>query len=544
MQGTPLLRDHAKLEQYYLLGILAFAFLLFFPGLGARDFWTPVEPRYGEIVRIMFAKGEWIVPTVNGDLYTDKPILFFWIALGAAKLLGGVNEWTIRFPAALGGVGFVMSTYIFGRDFFNARVGVISAVVLATAYRVIWESRWAHIDMLFGAFFVLSVYFGARTLLRRGGPNEILLAYVFMALGTLAKGLIGLVLPGLLFTAVMLTYRDWSMFRRAKPVLGVAIILFITVPWVFLVSKATDGKWLRDFIYVHHFLRYTDGAGHRRPLFYYFTTLPVDFLPWTVVAIPAVIGGACRENLRRPHVQLCLLWFLTIFVFFSLSDTKRQLYLLPLMPTLALLVGNYINSVSYGQLRESVLLRTAMAAFFGMVALAGLTAPVIAWFWWPDAVWPSIPVSLVLFAGGILTAALMLRGRVFAASGSLSVMMLFVTFAVVLRIFPYLERYKSDREFAQEVVRLVPRQAALYVYRDNMHDLNFYTKREEIPVLTSPGEIVGLSATPQKNYVLISEREWKRVLDLLPDWTVIATESKDWRLIEGRSVATLSRGIP
>ena len=50
---------------------------LFFPFLGARDFWVPVEPRYAEIVRIMFTKGEWIVPTVNGQLYTDKPILYF-----------------------------------------------------------------------------------------------------------------------------------------------------------------------------------------------------------------------------------------------------------------------------------------------------------------------------------------------------------------------------------------------------------------------------------------------------------------------------------
>lgn len=75
----------------YPLCLCIVAGLLFFPFLGARDFWAPVEPRYAEIVRVMFAKGEWIVPTVNGDLYTDKPILYFWFALICSKLAGAVT---------------------------------------------------------------------------------------------------------------------------------------------------------------------------------------------------------------------------------------------------------------------------------------------------------------------------------------------------------------------------------------------------------------------------------------------------------------------
>jgi 4-amino-4-deoxy-L-arabinose transferase-like glycosyltransferase len=119
--------------------------LLFFFALGSRDFWAPVEPRYAEIVRVMFAEGEWIVPTVNGDAYTDKPMLFFWLALMASNLCGGVSEWTVRFPAALGGVGFILSTYFFGRDLFTPRIGFIAAAILATTMRVVWEARWAHV---------------------------------------------------------------------------------------------------------------------------------------------------------------------------------------------------------------------------------------------------------------------------------------------------------------------------------------------------------------------------------------------------------------
>jgi 4-amino-4-deoxy-L-arabinose transferase-like glycosyltransferase len=387
--------------------------------------------------------------------------------------------------------------------------------------------------MLFGSFFVLSIYFGAQTLLRGAGTNKILWAYVFMALATLAKGLIGLVLPALLFIAAMLTYRDWSMFRRARPVLGVLIFLSITAPWFFLVNKATAGRWLSEFVYVHHFLRYTDSTGHRRPFYYYLTTLPSDFLPWTILAVPAAITSTCREKLRHPHAQFCLVWFLTIFVFFSLSDSKRELYLLPLMPTLALLVGNYVEGVSSGRLNVGALPRYVMAGLFGMIAMAGFAAPVIAWFRWPDAVWPIIPLSLVLVCGGILTGLSILRGRMFAAFALLSGMMLAVTFAAILWALPYLERYKSDREFAQEIVRIVPPQAQLYVYRDSTHDFNFYTKREEIPVLKSADQIAGLR-DQQNSYVLITEREWKRTLGLLPEWSIAASNGLDWRLIRHR----------
>jgi 4-amino-4-deoxy-L-arabinose transferase-like glycosyltransferase len=159
-------------RKYCPICITIFALLLFFPGLGAWDFWAPVEPRYGEIARVMFARGEWIVPMVNGEVYTDKSILYFWIVLAAAKILGGVTEWTVRLPAALGGVGFVLATYFFGRDFFNARVGAITAIVLATSFRVMWESAGpTSIWFLFFSSYLRFTLARGR-FLRRGGPSR------------------------------------------------------------------------------------------------------------------------------------------------------------------------------------------------------------------------------------------------------------------------------------------------------------------------------------------------------------------------------------
>ena len=169
----------------------------------------------------------------------------------------------------IGRRGFVLATYLLGRDFLNARAGFIGAAVLATSMRVLWEARWAHVDMVFCAFFVFAVYFGARALFHKGQPHEILFPYLFIALATLTKGLIGVVLPGLLFLAVMLVRREWRLIFVLKLHLGLPLFFLIAAPWFYLVTRATDGKWLADFIYIHHIQRYTAGAGHRQPFYYY-----------------------------------------------------------------------------------------------------------------------------------------------------------------------------------------------------------------------------------------------------------------------------------
>src|SRR3970282_2151025 len=94
-----------KEERCHLPFLFLFSLILYLPFLGSRDLWAPVEPRYGEIVRVMFAKGEWIVPTVNGNFYAKKPILYFWLALGFSSIAGAVSEWTLRLPSALSSVG-------------------------------------------------------------------------------------------------------------------------------------------------------------------------------------------------------------------------------------------------------------------------------------------------------------------------------------------------------------------------------------------------------------------------------------------------------
>lgn len=521
-------------EKYYPFFLALLAVVLYLTALGSRDLWAPVEPRYAEIARVMFAKGEWIVPTINGDLYTDKPILFFWLVLIFSKLAGSVNEWTLRLPAALGALGAVLTTYKLGKDLFGPRIGFMAAVVLATSVRVILEARWAHVDMLFTFFFVLSMLFAARAALGKGSANEFLPSYLFMALAVLTKGLIGVVLPALILLTFVAVRRDWRLLREARLPLGIPFFLLVAAPWFYLVDQATGGKWLGDFIYVHHIRRFTDPLGHREPFYYYFTNLPVDLLPWTIFALPALFAYKPSKKLfAEPASLFFTLWFFVIFIFFSLSDSKRDLYLLPLLPVAALFVAVYFDDLMSGKLPLGRLQRSLAFAFFGLLALAGPALPAATWLLRRDAFWPSVPVVLTIGGGALLSLYFLWYRRLWQTFLSAALMMALGALTASIWFLPYLDRFKSPRPLALAVNAKVPPDVPLYIYADTMNDYNFYTRREIIPVLSSrPG-----GQTPalgnRLGFLLIRDRDLQKLHPLSDDKVLLSQSvgGKAWNLV-------------
>lgn len=500
-------------QSRHALWLLLFAVLLFFPGLGERDFWAPVEPRYAEIARVMFTKGEWIVPTINGDLYTDKPILYFWLVLIASNIVGSVNEWTVRLPAALGALGVVLTTYVIGKEFFNARIGFIAGAVLATSARFIWEARWAHVDMPFAFFLTLAMYFGARAILNKGSRSGMLTAYALLALAVLTKGLIGVVLPALIFFSFVIIKRDWWLLLQARLPMGILVFLLVAAPWFVWVNSVTDGKWFEDFIYVHHIQRYMAGVGHRQPFHYYFITLPLDFLPWTAFAMPALfVYKLERNSVNNPVFLLFLLWFAIVFLFFSLSDTKRDLYLLPLFPPLALFVGRYIDDLAAGKLPWGKLGKGSLLLFFGTLSIGSLALPVAAWIVRKDTFWISLPVALAISCASVAVVYFTWRRLPEMAFVATIFSMLIAGITASVWVLPFIDEFKSPRRFALEVKSEIPERAALFVYADTMNDYNFYIERAVIPVIKSPVEFKKLLNREPPAYMLIKQRD----LDRLP----------------------------
>jgi 4-amino-4-deoxy-L-arabinose transferase-like glycosyltransferase len=507
------------LERKPYLGPLAlgiFAILLFLPGLGARDLWAPGEPIYGEVIRVMHERNDWLVPMLNGQLYADKPVLYFWLALIVSKVAGGVNEWTLRLPAALGGLGLVLVTYQFGKTFYNRQTGFLSGLVLATSSRVLWESRFLRLDTVLSFFLFLGFYFWLKAFTEKGSKNNYLFGYLCFALATLTKGPLGLVVPGFAVLSLILISGRWREIREMRLVAGFIVVASVLVPWLWLLHLRGEDQWIRDFIWVHNIQNYAlKPIGHVQPFYYYFVNLPPDFLPWTFLVPGALFFYyPWRERVRNPATLGLVCWFAAIFLFFSVSKSKIAYYLLPLLPSLALLTGSYLREILLPERRHGNHWRWTAGLLYLLVCLLGLTGAVLpaivyrvehGLFLW------SLPAAAILVPGaaGMFV---FLRRQQMERFVFIFLAVWFGTFIVASAgVFPYLDRYKSPRPLGEFVRFRLPADSPVYVFKSTMADFNYYARKEKIPVIRSGDEVNKLAAVGREAYLIVNDKDLKQV---------------------------------
>jgi 4-amino-4-deoxy-L-arabinose transferase-like glycosyltransferase len=240
-----------------------------------------------------------------------------------------------------------------------------------------------------------------------------------------------------------------------------------------------------------------------------------------------------RQLLQRPEALFFSLCFLVVFLFFSISDSKRDLYLLPLMPSLALLVGNYIVDLNEHRIHESALHQWLSQSFFSAAVLFGLAVPLVAWLIRGEIFWISLPIALVLMIGGIVTVIFIRKRRPLEVVTAVALLMASVAVGASIWILPYVNRFKSPRPFSMQVKRIVPATTPLYIYADRMNDFNFYTERENIPVLSSPGELEKVREPAGAGYLLIKQGDLKLLSELRRE-RVVARDSigsETWNVI-------------
>jgi 4-amino-4-deoxy-L-arabinose transferase-like glycosyltransferase len=370
-----------------ILGVV----LLYGPHLGRRALWSPDEGRYAEIPREMVATGDWVTPRLNGVKYFEKPPLFYWIEAASLRLFGP-EEWALRLAPALFALLGILAVYVAGRRLYGRRAGLWAGVVLATTPLWFGLGEAVTLDMAVSALLtvtLLAFLFASRAEDPRERRLWIWVFYAAAALATLTKGLIGIVIPGMVLGAWMLAtrdwrdWRDWRLIRLALSPAGIALFLAIAVPWHLLVSRANpEFAW---FYFVHeHFLRYTTKVHKRyEPIWFFVPILLAGMLPWTVY-LPRAIQNAWRRNAantadteERRATLLLLLWAGLVFAFFSFSDSKLVPYILPVLPPLALLLGRELAAA--WEAREGAgrrgLAYLSLLLFAGILGTAFLVLP-------------------------------------------------------------------------------------------------------------------------------------------------------------------------
>jgi hypothetical protein len=322
--------------------------LIYIPFLGLRDLWYPDEPDIGEVCLAMFLSGDWIAPRRMGTVWVDYPPMIYWTGTIFSHLFGKMSEFALRLPNALAGIATVLITCVGGSRWFTPRAGLWAGIVLLTALQFVYNSVSYRPDVLF----TLAITAGMLVYAEGCGtrPRLWLRAAGFALFGAalLAKGPLGLLLPGLVLTLWHGSRREWRRLLELAPLAIIALGVYL--PWFVACAKAMGSDSILYELYAQNIARFFSGfRGHQQPIYYYLTNFWPDLWPWSWL-VPFAGWWAFRSALRREgNVQLAFWWFVAFFVFLSFAVTKRQLYLMPAYPAIALLLGPWLSSLMGGE---------------------------------------------------------------------------------------------------------------------------------------------------------------------------------------------------
>jgi 4-amino-4-deoxy-L-arabinose transferase-like glycosyltransferase len=365
-----------KLRWASLLGLWALSGALLYPSLACFLF-EPDEGRYAQIPREMLTRGDWIVPTLQGEPYLDKPPLFYWLVMGCYQLFG-YHAWAARVVPAAAVQGCVLLTYLLGRRLVGERPAFWGALLLALTAGFAGMGRLLVLDGLLTFWVTLALFSAFRALdgpsLHRGWW---MLAAVACGLGVLTKGPVAL---ALLLPPLWLQRRlapNPARIGRGGWLLFAGVVLAVALPWYIAVCCRLP-DFARHFLLVHNVQRFVQPFDHERPVWFYVPVLLAGMLPGTLLIVPFArfLLGESAADRRCPALGYLLLAAGWCVLFFSLSGCKLPTYILPAFPPLALAFGIFL---AHGSWSYSRWLKGGLAAWW-LLALAGhgLLVPAVA----------------------------------------------------------------------------------------------------------------------------------------------------------------------
>lgn len=509
-------RQTGRLELRDLI-ILTIVIGLFFTFmLGNRPLHVPDEGRYVEISREMAATGDYLTPRLNGVKYFEKPALFYWIEAFSIELFG-LREFTLRLWPALFALLGCLAVAAAGARLFGRLTGLLSAIILATCSLYYGLSRVIILDMpvsILVTLALLSFLTGTRE--APGWKRRLLLwgFYAFSALAVLTKGLIGIILPGMVIGAWILLLGEWRMLKTLYFPSGLALFLLVAAPWHILVNSVNP-EFFQFYFIQEHFLRYLTKMHSRyQPVWFFIPVVLLGLFPWSAFFVQAIkhsLPSSWKERHEHRDAVFLMLWAGLVFLFFSASSSKLPPYILPVFPPLALLTGRYLAAAWDSFDFPGVL--AGYSAF--LVASLLLSAAFVCLpYYWPDpseaellGIYP-YTFSMTLVGGGLAAWALA-RYRnfrqAFVALAVTSVLFLLQANAAAPRI-----NAKSVKDLAMTLKARLQSGDEVVCYRDYYQDLPVYLERR-VTIVDWRGELYfGTTVEDTSAWMTDSSTIWKR----------------------------------
>lgn len=462
--------------------LIGFCLFLFFFGLSYFGLVGADEPRYAQVAREMFARHDWITPTLGGKAWLEKPPLYYWQAMLAYAIFG-VSDWAARLPSAFDASLMVLGVYLFLRR-FRPGSEIDGALMTASSAAVVGFARAASTDMPLAATLTLAMLVWYAWF-ERHSKLSLALFWVLVGLGMLAKGPVAPLLAGIMIFLFAIAKRDYALVWRSLWLPGILIFCVVAVPW-YVAVQIKNPEFIRVFILEHNLARFgTNLYHHPEPFWFYIPVSLLGLLPWTIFFI-----AAFWENVRAwwnekaaPLASedalpvFLLIWFVVPLLFFSLSRSKLPGYILPALPAATILVADYIRQ----HLGDSHPNRFVLI-FHSIVAAAPIVPALMLQYLmlqhrlpWGKALGISLTFAVLLAVGILAT----LR------TGMGSRMLRFVTLVpVVLAVgaalrlgSPAIDSTTSARPLAKEISQMESRPLPMAVFeapRETEYGLAFY----------------------------------------------------------------------
>lgn len=530
-------------HRWLLITILAVAVTPYFIRLGASSLWDSNEAFYAETPREMIAAGDYVNPTFNYHVRLNKPPLSYWIVVPYYKLFG-VSETSERLPIVLAAMLMIAIAFGLGRVLFSVDAGLLAAIGLATSPRFLMFSRRIMIDFYLAMFMALALFM---FVLAQQQPHRrrlyLLLMYVCIGLGVITKGPVAAALPAIALVVFLASCRRLSELRRMMLPMGLVVIALIILPWYLAIYFQHGWGHIEYFIIKDNLSRYMEPVwGPHRGILFYLPVVIGDFFPWSVFLIPLCwvalrrLWPFLRDNPRPASVErshweknaLLLIWIAVIVVFFSLSRSKEDLYVLPIYPAAAALVGSSLSRW-FGNKRFPQQSALRWTTFCLAAIIIAATAVIL--FLFGNSAQPyrlagSLLIGFAGIAGGVIAAGASFLNKARLAILTTALTVIACNWVFVLRTLPDIERYRPVRALCEVIASEAGPDALVGYYRASYPSMVFYLRRPifEYVALGDPAaarllekhEIAAAFSSGKEVFCLMAASEYEAIKPLLP----------------------------
>ncbi len=511
------------MQKKYIL--LLIPFILYIGLLSVMPQMEPDEARYSLIPSAMNQSGNYITPHIKNVIYLEKPPLVSWATAISFKVFGE-NDFSARLFAALCAWGCILLAYFIGRHFRDEKTGLYAAMLLTISAFPFVLGHINILDMPLTFFVSLSIWLGYLAL-QKQKKYLYYLFYFICALAFLTKGVIGVVFPlGILVIWLVWTGKWRQIWKLFSPI-GILLFLIVVCPWLIMAQKENpDFLWF--FFVREHFLRFTTKMhGKTEPFYFYLPILVGGLIPWLLYLIKAWKNRYITESLfSLDENKLLIVWFLLIFIFYTVSSSKLVTYIAPVFLPLALFAGcifkKYEEEMPMEQNTRQVIIYRLAIIFQSLIFFIILMLPpifkkysdaekglviLVSDRWWLYIVIPVIALLLLTFLPDLIYKKFK-RGWFFS---------IYVFCAILLgsMLFPlndFLAPYRSAEVTKEAIARYVPKVRDLYQYKINFYGIDFYNKIRT-PIVDDFGELSeGIAKMPEKerkHYFLSAEEFFK-----------------------------------